>query len=162
MKVVILFYSTLLFLLFISCDDNGIENSEVYSGITETASDSPDPIGNIDPDDWLVPPPDTGIVHIPMVYAAWPAFPNPANRFTTFQFAVPQSDSVVIWIDDRPQNKITTLVSEYKTAGLYSIQIDLLYGDSSLVRKEGIIRLFFSIPSNTNFKTVHGDIQFKY
>ncbi len=162
MKVIILFFLSLLFLLINSCDDNPIDNLDIYSGITETAPDSPTPIGNIDPDDWLIPPLDTGIVHIPTGYGAWPVFPNPVNRFTTFQFSVPQSDSVVIWIDDRPQNKKTILVSEFKTAGLYRLQIDLLYGDSLLVRKEGIIRLFFSIPSNANFKTVHGDIQFKY
>ncbi len=162
MKVYILLFVSLLFWFSISCNDNPVDNEEIYSGITETAPDSPTPIGNIDPDDWLYPPPDTGIVHTPLLYAAWPAFPNPTNRYTTFNYAVPKYDSVVVWIDDKPENKKTTLVSGYRNAGVYSIQVDLLYGNGTLNRKEGIIRLFFSVPSNPSFKTVHGDIEFKY
>ena len=154
----------LLMMLFYSCSDNKnnpIESSDIYSGITVTGPESPEPIGTIDPDDWLIPT----VIHIPLgpsEYAVRPAYPNPTSRFTSIEYTVPTQDSVYIWIDDRPENKKVIIVSEYQAVGWYSVKIDLLYGSDSIKRKEGIIRLFFSFPNNLNFKTVHGDIEFKY
>lgn len=151
----------LMFILFASCNDNSLMSELFYSGITET-DEVGNLIGNFDQDDWRFPPASNSPLSPLTSYAMWPAYPNPTNRFFTFRYAIPEASSIVVWLDDKPENKKTTIVSKDCYAGVYSIKVDLLYGNNSLKRKEGIVRLFFSIPGNTNFKTIHGDILFKY
>ncbi|RJQ60818.1 MAG: hypothetical protein C4517_09875 [Stygiobacter sp.] len=160
------FCSVLLLGLIIvfGCKDVAFEPEIVYSGITETREAGPEPIGVIDSGDWLEQfnywshSMDAAIM-IPVSYKVSPAYPNPTKRFSTIRFTLPQTDSVVIVVDDKTLNKRTTVLSKFLTAGIHEVNLDLLYGNDSMKREESIVRVFFEIPTLMNFPKVHGDIK---
>jgi hypothetical protein len=147
-------------LLLISCNDTSVDPELDYNGITETNDSGPEPIGNIDKDDWLE---QYDLIRdgisIPLSYAVYPAYPNPTTRFSKLRFALPKSDSVLIILDDKAINKRTTIFTQKLAAGIHEITIDLFYGDPEMKREEGIVRLFFQIPTLKTFPQVHGDIK---
>ncbi|MGD8778054.1 MAG: hypothetical protein PVH88_03740 [Ignavibacteria bacterium] len=152
------------FLLFFGCNnDNPVEVDEGFTGITETGPEGPKAIGNIDPDDWLLQfnysPNDT----IPPIHSFYvnPVYPNPTQRFTTLSFGIPTSDSIVVWLEDKPEGKDVTLLSSYLIAGQYQLLIDLYYGNNSYDRKEGLVRLHLEVPTRKVIPKVHGDIEYK-
>jgi hypothetical protein len=51
-------------------------------------------------------------------------YPNPFNPNTTINFALPHSCDVTIKLYDILGNKVSTLVSEYKKAGYYSVEFN--------------------------------------
>ena len=148
------------FFIVQACSESISDPSKIYLGITETGPAGPEPIGNIDHDDWLEQF-DYSVVDgtIPLSYSVSPAYPNPTTRYCNLRFAVPMSDSVVIILDDRALDKTTTILSERLNPGTYNILIDLNYGDDFLIRDESIVRLYFYIPTISVFPEVHGDIK---
>ncbi len=156
------YFVVLLFIasLFISCKDSLVDTELVYSGITETNENGPNPIGKIDKEDWLE---QYDLVlnegYLPVSYAVYPAYPNPTTRFSKVRFALPRQDSVVIVVDDKALNRKTIILSQKLNAGIHEVTIDFLYGDSKLKREEGIARVFFQIPTLKTFPNVHGDIK---
>ena len=150
-------YVFLICILILSCSDSGTNPSNEFSGITRTGEGSPDPIGEIDPDDWLLPG-DIPSVGLPIEYYVMPAYPNPCNHSTTIQFSVAQRDSVNIWVDDKPEGEIILIMNSVLNPGVYSVNVDLSEPSN---RKEGILRFYFDFPLNPDFEEVHGDILFK-
>jgi hypothetical protein len=118
--------------------ENPVEVEKGFTGITETGPDGPEPIGNIDPDDWLLQfdysPNDTTPAVLSL--SVDPVYPNPTQRFTTLSFAIPTSDSVVIWLEDKPEGKDTILLSSKLKAGIYTLLIDLFYGNDFYIRND--------------------------
>ena len=147
--------------LLIGCSENSPNESEKnYSGITRTSADNPEPVGEIDPDDWYYQP-DTsaGGVTIPTTYSVWPAYPNPTTRYTTVRFSMPQLGKIKIWIDDPMANKETIILDDTYSPGIHEKTIDLFYGNDNYDRKEGIIRAFIDFISASEIPLIHGDIQ---
>lgn len=160
-KILKVFLIILLLFLMNNCsEDNPIEPEKKYSGITRTSSASPDPIGEIDPDDWYYEP-DTSSsgTSIPMKLSVFPAYPNPTTRYTTIRIATPQQDSIKIWIDDPMSSKQTIIVNKVLYAGVYEFQVDLNYGDDNFDRKTGIVRAFVDFTNVKDLPVIHGDIQ---
>ena len=158
MRRLILSSFVLLLLIAIGCKTKltGPEPPVIYSGITNTGPDSPDPIGNIDPDDWYYPKDSTAQAY----FYVRPAFPNPTGGWATLRYNLPTDETVKIWLDDPILKRTTILVNTLKRAGNYSISIDPSYHDSTLshTRPDGIFRLFIQVTSNTKYPIVHGDI----
>lgn len=156
-----IFMIAFLFLTFASCsEDNPTEPVKNYTGITRTSEVSPEPIGEIDPDDWYYEPDTSGSGNvIPMKLSVFPAYPNPTTRFTRIRIAIPQQDSVKVWIDDPMSNKETVIVNHKLNAGVYEFQVDLNYGDDNFIRKPGIVRAFIDFINISDVPLIHGDIQ---
>jgi len=134
---------TLFLLIIVGCKtkiNEPIISKDPYTGITETGSDSPDIIGNFDPDDWKFPA-DTNKISLKI----FPAYPNPTNGIFNFAFQIPQMDSISIYIDDWPNNRIIQIKNNWMNAGSYYITINLKTGFENIQRKEGIVRLFFKM-----------------
>ena len=149
-------------LLILSCSETPTEPEIKYSGITETSSAGPEPIGNIDPDDWYYHPTS---INEPVQFSVAPAYPNPANRYTTLHFTIPKVDSVKVWLHDPMRDKEVILINQHLHAGTYEMQIDLLClidttenceNYSNL--KEGIVRVFVDF-NEEDIPLIHGDIQ---
>lgn len=144
-----------LFVMFLGCKENTNEPINIkYSGITKTGANNPNPIGDIDLDDWK---------SLPEVGAeVFPAYPNPTNGYTRFQFKCTDNDSVIVALDDPVENKYSIVYSKKIIAGYYSLDLSLTYGAITQQRKDGIVRLFFTVVRNgKNYKT-YGDIEFKW
>jgi hypothetical protein len=60
----------------------------------------------------------------PTQYSLGQNYPNPFNPTTKIDFAIPKSSIVTVKIYDILGHEIKTLVNEYKTAGIYSIEFD--------------------------------------
>jgi len=155
-----LFILTTLIFCFVGCSDNSSNSNIVdvkgYTGITVTGSDSPDPIGIIDTNDWLP------IVNLN--FKVLPAYPNPARFACSIQFTLSQPDSVQIILDDRPVNRIEIVEDRFLDKGTYSFTIDFLYNSefSTTKRNEGIARIFFKVFHNQKVYQTFGDVKFQY
>jgi hypothetical protein len=127
-----------------------------YTGITVTGPDGPAVIGNWDQNDWLR--------IVPSSIQVWvsPAFPNPTDGKFTMQYESYGTDSVIVYIDDWPNNKKIQVINQSITAGVYNQVIDLTEGYGYLQRKEGIVRLFFSVVRGNKTYTTYGDIEYKH
>lgn len=149
--------------VIISCKET-VETEEdlTFKGITET-NENGELIGEKDSGDWLeqwnYQVKDSGGSYIPFIYSVKPAYPNPTKRFATLRYSVPFDDSVHIELDDIVMNKKTVLLSKKIKAGYYSLYIDLKYGNPELVRKDGLVRLYFRVPTKEKFPLVYGDIK---
>jgi hypothetical protein len=132
------------------------EPQNPYTGITVTGPDGPANIGNWDQDDWLR--------IVPSSIQVWvsPAFPNPTDGKFTMQYESYGTDSVIAYIDDWPNNKKIQVLNKSITAGVYNQLIDLTEGYGYLQRKEGIVRLFFSVVKGNKTYTTYGDIEYKH
>lgn len=157
------------FLAFVSCnEENPTEPAKNYTGITRTSEASPDPIGEVDPDDWYystdtsdtVPSDSLGPVDVlPAKLSVYPAYPNPTTRYTRIRISLPQQDSVKVWINDPMSNKETVIVNRTLNAGVYEFQVDLNYGEDNFIRKPGIVRAFIDFINISDVPLIHGDIQ---
>ena len=49
-------------------------------------------------------------------------YPNPFNSTTNIQYSINTKQFVVLKVYDVLGNEIVTLINEYKTAGMYSVQ----------------------------------------
>ena len=127
-----------------------------YTGITQTGPGGPAVIGNWDQDDWLR--------IVPSAIQVWvsPAFPNPTDGKFTMQYESYGPDSVIAYIDDWPNNKKIQVLNQRITAGVVNKVIDLTEGYGYLQRKEGIVRLFFSVVRGNKTYTTYGDIEYKH
>ncbi|KAF0139969.1 MAG: hypothetical protein FD122_2870 [Stygiobacter sp.] len=160
-------YLVLLIVFFtafiISCKDSILTDEDLaFKGIMET-NEKGELIGEVDNEDWLeqwnYPEKDSNGNMIPLTYSVKPAYPNPTKRFTTLRYSVPFDDSVHIELDDRVMNKKTVLLSKKMKAGYYSLYVDLKYGNPELVRKDGLVRLYFRVPTKEKFPLVYGDLK---
>jgi hypothetical protein len=151
-----IFLIILFALLIISCsEDNPTEPKKNYTGITRTSEDSPDPIGEIDSDDWY---PDTSGNGL-STYSVLPAYPNPTTRYTKIRICTPEHNSIKIWIDDPMSNKQTIIVDRVLNAGVHEFKVDLYYGDDNYERKIGVVRAFIDFVKIADIPLIHGDIQ---
>lgn len=157
-KIYLPTFLSLFLLMIFSCSESTSAEAH-YSGITETNQYSPNPIGSVDSDDWLVPFSNDSSNFIPSFNAIWPAYPNPTSNQINISFSINSWQLVHIWVDDPPEEKTIELVNKILAPGHYQISFDGINGNSD--RKEGILRLFFELPEDPSFNTVHGDIQFK-
>ncbi len=62
----------------------------------------------------------TDVVQIPAEYAAEENFPNPFNPSTSIQFSLPRPEFVSLKVFDVVGREVTTLVSQYLSAGAHS------------------------------------------
>jgi hypothetical protein len=60
----------------------------------------------------------------PTEYALFQNYPNPFNPSTVIKYDIPENGNVELSVYDILGKKITTLVSEYKSAGSYSAVFD--------------------------------------
>ena len=65
-----------------------------------------------------------GTITVPNYYALGQNYPNPFNPSTKINFALPEAGNVKIIIFDILGREITTLVNEYKTSGIYTVDFD--------------------------------------
>jgi hypothetical protein len=155
----------LLFSLVIGCNEPDEAQVE-FSGITYTSPMSPEPIGSVDSDDWrplFECPPATGdtthtsdtvaVVAQPIETAPSPVYPNPVSDYCNFQFALCQSDSIIVTLNEHPNIVVFTLVKERMESGMHEIRIDV----TKLNPK--IYRLYFSVVRPNQIFTTYGDIQ---
>ena len=146
--------------IFSGCKHNTTEPpatpQDPYTGISVTGPDGPAIIGNWDQSDWLR--------IVPSSIQVWvsPAFPNPTDGKFTMQYESYGTDSVIAYIDDWPNNKKIQVLNQTITAGVVNQVIDLTQGYGYLQRKEGIVRLFFSVVRGNKTYTTYGDIEYKH
>ena len=150
----------IILLIYSGCKHETTEppstSQDPYTGITVTGPDGPTVIGNWDQNDWLR--------IIPSSIQVWvsPAFPNPTDGKFTMQYESYGTDSVIVYIDDWPNNKKIQVLNQTITAGVFNQVIDLNEGYGYLQRKEGIVRLFFSVVRGNKTYTTYGDIEYKH
>jgi len=156
-------YKTILFVMLavlVGCKHQTtapiVTPQDPYTGITETGPDGPTVIGNWDQDDWLR--------IVPSSIQVWvsPAFPNPTDGKFTMQYESYGTDSVIAYIDDWPNNQKISVLNQTVTAGVTNQVIDLTAGYGYMQRKEGIVRLFFSVVRGNKLYTTYGDIEYKH
>ena len=155
-----------------SCKEKSTETSIPFQGITETSSAGPDPIGNIDPDDWRPmmncssnpkiasllltdrARNDSVIrVDIPSCTKIYPAYPNPASKSFTIEFSLSGADSVVLTLNSTPSTVIKNLAQRRFVAGTYSYYVD----GSDLA--PAIYRLYITVYRQSDVLSSYGDIQ---
>ena len=152
-----LFILAPLLLLYCACESVVNPSEEItFEGITETSLD-PTPIGSVDPDDWRpveeCPPHDSGSAETPSCTILFPAYPNPTHGIFHVRFGLAQSDSVAIFVQDKPGHTILTLVHQTLYAGIYTIQISLTG------KPEGIYRIYFIRFRADNTAMSYGDLR---
>jgi hypothetical protein len=160
----LLLTAALALVILISCDDGPTEPKPKYTGITETSASGPEPIGEVDPDDWLIPESDTSDrcgIGAPTSFGVYPAYPNPTDRSTNIKFTLPVKDSVVIWVDDADENKEINVLSKTLPPGTHQLTIDFEDSTAFKVKYERILRVFVETPVNDTIPTVHGDVKYE-
>lgn len=63
-------------------------------------------------------------VNIANEYALFQNYPNPFNPVTKIKFSVPSSETIQIKVYDILGKEITTILNEYKQAGIYEVEFD--------------------------------------
>ena len=134
----------LLLGVLVSCDNAGNEGcgSGGFCNITQC------PGNQTDQDDWqplYIGSTDT--------IGLGPTCPNPTSGITRFGFSLPRRDSLVISLNDRPDNTVRNIDDRQFDAGFYVKQIDL----SGL--KPDIYRLYFKVIRGNVTYSSYGDIK---
>lgn len=148
----IIFLIPLLFIF--SCSDTSFDPtllSDGFKGITQTGPESPEPIGGMyDPSDWCYSNINffsKGNVEVPMPvgFEFGPCYPNPIklNGTTIIGFAIPESKIVRVYVIDKSQKVLDTLVNESLAAGRYERE----YNTEGLPK--GIYRLIMEFDEYT-------------
>jgi hypothetical protein len=159
MKKILTFVLLASFLLSKCNINEPIVSEKNYTGITPTG-EAGELLGTVDPDDWYyIRDTSSAGTSLPSKYAVHAAYPNPTKRYSKFKISLPKTDSVKIWIDDPMANKETVIINTKLYAGLYSIKIDLFYGDDKYKRNPGIVRVFVDFINVGDIPIIHGDIQ---
>ncbi|QQS37755.1 MAG: hypothetical protein IPM56_07350 [Ignavibacteriales bacterium] len=142
------------FLLVVSCSDSSFDPtllSDGFKGITHTGPESPQPLGGMyDPSDWCTGKSNgfnkekTDIV-VPNSFAFYPCYPNPIsiNGKTTLQFSLPQDSFVNLYIIDKYNHILYTLLYTNISAGVHSVMFD------SQGYQKGIYRFIIETEQNT-------------
>lgn len=153
MKIIFLMFLVIILICFgCSEEDNPTEPTKKYSGITRTGLDNSTPIGEIDTNDWYFNKGEQWV-------EVFPAFPNPTKRYSYIHFTLKKQTYLKIWIDDPIAQKDTLIRNGIFHAGSYMGHLDFFYGDDNFIRKDGIVRVFFSFDSLPNIPLIYGDIQ---
>lgn len=137
-----LLVATLAFL--VSCGD-----SLNITGITETDETGPEPIGNIDENDWCS--------NLQDGWALLPAYPNPATENVSFRYNLAFTFRVKLQIINKDKKVVRLLVDGLQQAGNYAVRWDLLNDKGNRV-KNGFYRAQLFI--DDEFKC-QGDVQIK-
>ncbi len=119
------------------------------TGITETDETGPDPIGNIDENDWC-PNLQDGVAFLP-------AYPNPATESISFQYKLASLFRVKLQLINKQKNVVRLLIDELQQAGTHVVRWDLLNDQGNGV-KNGFYRAQLLI--DAEFKC-QGDIEIK-
>ncbi|MCC7159583.1 MAG: T9SS type A sorting domain-containing protein, partial [Ignavibacteria bacterium] len=64
------------------------------------------------------------ISQIPNTYKLEQNYPNPFNPTTNIKFGLPNAGNVKLVVFDILGREVTTLVNEYKIAGIYTVDFD--------------------------------------
>ncbi len=153
-----------------SCKKNELATDPVpfttpFTGITETDSTKPDPIGSIDTDDWkplmdcpstqgtLIHISDTVILTMPGCTFIHPAFPNPAKKYSTINFCISDPDSVVLTLNNSPATVVRELLNQRLKAGCYSVCLSV----SNL--PPAIYRVYITVYHQADVLRSYGDVQ---
>ena len=161
--------------LIVSCKKNNVADPPAgittpFTGITETAPTGPEPIGNVDPDDWkplMNCPSNPKILHVsspvysvrndttqlPPCTKIYPAYPNPASKSSTIYFSLNERDSVVITPNSTPTNVMKELIKQRLAAGTYAIQVN----GSDL--QPAIYRVYITVFRQSDVLSSYGDVQ---
>jgi len=166
---IILTYFLLISTFSFSCKNNNTIQPEItFEGITETSDKGPEPIGNIDPDDWKAMMncssiPKIGninnsdtvgpVVTIPKCTKIYPVYPNPANKSFAVNFSLNEADSVFVTLNSSPSNVVKELVKQRLMAGAYSITVN----GSDL--SPGIYRIYIFVYRASDVLTSYGDVK---
>jgi len=108
----------LTFFIF-SCSNDNPGYPSPFSGITHTLEGGPEPVGEVDPNDWKSIP-QVGLV-------VYPAYPNPTDPFSHLKFTLNQKLFVKVELDDPVNRKIITYDERQLEPGTYQIYIDFNY-----------------------------------
>ena len=145
------FLLSIILAFFLSCGD-----ALNITGITETNETGPDPIGNIDENDWCPPQQSIGPGGtISEEDGMRPAYPNPTKNSTQLGYQIVQSTQVKLQIINKDKVIVRLLVDAIQPAGSYTV-LWVLGDDKGDRVKNGFYRVQFFI--NDEFKC-HGDIQ---
>lgn len=168
--------SSLAFLL-VSCKKNNVADSPTgittsFTGITETNSTGPEPIGKVDPDDWkplMDCPSSPKILNIsstgfikndsvidvskPPCTKMYPAYPNPASKCFTIYFSLNEQDSVVITLNSAPTNAVKELLKNRLMAGQYAINVN------GADLQPAIYRVYITVFRQSDVLSSYGDVQ---
>jgi hypothetical protein len=79
-------------------------------------------IQNVKMVDWSGNTINAQINLIPQQYILHPAYPNPFNPVTTFEYGLPSDSQVNLVVYDVLGRQVSELVNNYQTAGLYSVE----------------------------------------
>lgn len=150
MRLFHLIFSSMLLLL--SCGD-----SINITGITETQETGPEPVGNIDDDDWCSNSEEG--------WALLPAYPNPTNGQVSIEFQINRRFWVKMQIINKDKKVVRLLIDDKiqngedakRAPGVYKVIWDARDDKGNRV-KNGFYRVEFFLDGE--FKC-HGDIQIK-
>ena len=129
------------------------ESKNTFTGITETSQFGPDPIGNIDEDDWK-PIDEIG-------FKIFPAYPNPTDYRFVIRFSLQESATVKIVLDDKPMNIANTITNRKYPEGVSQLYVDALYGSPEQIRNEGIMRVYITVTTEDKEYSTYGDVEYK-
>ncbi len=143
----------LLIILLLNCGD-----SFNITGITETDESGPDPIGNVDENDWC----SDRVIG----FALFPAFPNPTNGELSIQFQISSPFWVKLQIINNDKKIVRLLIEDNieagentkRAPGTYQIRWDAR-DDSGNRVKDGFYRVEFFL--NGGEFQCHGDIEIR-
>ncbi len=66
------------------------------------------------------------VMFIPINYDLSQNYPNPFNPSTTINFVIPKSSFVNLSVYDILGRKVSTLINEEKTAGIYKVEFNAI------------------------------------
>lgn len=90
--------------------------------------------------------------YVPVNYELWQNFPNPFNPVTKINFSIPKNEFVSLKVYDITGRTVSTIINEYKPAGIYTAEFnaeklssglyfyELKAGDFKSVRKMILIK----------------------
>jgi hypothetical protein len=162
----------LMLLCLVACKKEGIVDTPVkfvtpFTGITETDSTGPNPIGKIDTSDWkplMDCPADTSTpfakrltggeyANIPPCTVNYPAYPNPARKSFQVEFVINDQDSVILTLNSSPSVIVEQLLNRRLTAGVYSISVN------GLNLQPAIYRVYITVFRQSDVLHSYGDVQ---
>jgi hypothetical protein len=159
--------------LTVSCKKNNVADPPAgmttpFTGITETDSTGPYPIGTIDSDDWkpllMNCPADSGIQikindtliqSLPACPFIRPVYPNPARKYFVINFAINGPDSVILTLNSTPTDVVKELINRRLEVGVHSVYV----GGSSL--QPAIYRVYITVFRQSDVLSSYGDVEIK-